>query len=179
MIYSNLLYTELLKIHPNWTIWCQSRGSYQDWCVLPCQSKIKVSAPSVFSPSDFVYHFLSESKLMDAYDVDEEVKQSLLHKALYIQAQPLTTFTTRAPGKILHQISQVAITAIQGVDLTLLQLPTNEDEEHIADLNSRIDQRAKRKSYLGIQPCTCCGKFQALRCFSWKPYPLLSTQRIS
>ncbi len=70
--------------------------------VLPCRSKIKVIAPSVFSPSGFVYRLLSESELMDVYDVDEVVKQSLLHEPLSIQAQPLPTFTTQAPGKILH-----------------------------------------------------------------------------
>ena len=77
-----------------------------DNLVVTGTSKVPVLSPSVFhSKSELVKRCLSSQELMDVYDVDVCVQESLLNYARTRGQAPLNTFVRQVPGKVLYRLA--------------------------------------------------------------------------
>ena len=69
-------------------------------------SKVPVLSPSVFhGKTDLVRRCLSARELMDVYDVDVCVQESLINYSKSRKQAPLNTFVRQVPGKVLYRLA--------------------------------------------------------------------------
>lgn len=78
--------------------------------VKPRQKSVKVIAPNCFLRQDCRRN-LSDTELMDVYDVDVSVQKKLCALAVQRNRSPSKTFVDQVPGKILYRLAIVVLGA--------------------------------------------------------------------